>query len=49
MKLKSNAALISVKLLLLGFNGGQYHTIVQSIYTRAVHNGTQENSTILTI
>ena len=37
MKLKAGAALVSVKLVLLSFNGGHFHKIVQAIiYTRAV-------------
>ena len=36
MKLKAGAVLISVKLVLVSFNGGHFHKIVQAIYTRAV-------------
>ena len=48
MKLKAGAALVSVKLVLVSFNGGHFHKIVQAIYTSAAtieHN----NSTIVTI
>ena len=47
MTLKANAVLVSVKLLLLSFNGGHCHTIVQGIYTRAVTMEHKNNSTIL--
>ena len=32
MKLKAGAALVSVKLILLSFNGGHSHKILQAIY-----------------
>ena len=36
MKLKGGAAPVSEKLVLLSFNGGHFHKILQANHTRAV-------------
>ena len=47
MKLKAGAALVSVKLVLVSFNGGRFHKIVQAIYTSAATIKHNNSSTIV--
>ena len=47
MKLKAGAALVSVQPVLVSFNGGHFHKIVQAIYTSAATIEHNNSSTIV--